>query len=99
MAQSWKQRFFCTAQECLPISTAILEAPWPRCNSLVPEGKIRLKVEDNGVGIPAEKLDEVTSPGIQGVGVRGMRDRLRQLGSSLDIRSDDNRTTVEAKLP
>jgi signal transduction histidine kinase len=37
--------------------------------------------------------------GSSGVGISGMRERVRQLGGRLGIRSDGRGTTVEADLP
>jgi signal transduction histidine kinase len=61
--------------------------------------EIHLKVEDQGLGIPREKLEEVSSDGTPGVGTRGMRERMRQLRGSLAIQSDENGTVVEVSLP
>jgi len=61
--------------------------------------EIYLKVEDQGAGIAAEKLKEVTSDGTPGVGIRGMRERMRQLGGLLEIHSYGSGTIVEARLP
>jgi signal transduction histidine kinase len=51
------------------------------------ERRIVVRVEDTGKGIPLEKQLEITSSGRTGIGFRGMRERLRQLGGDLDIRS------------
>jgi signal transduction histidine kinase len=61
--------------------------------------EIHLRIEDRGAGIPQEKLDEVTADGATGVGIMGMRERMRQLGGSLMLQSSDDGTTVEAWLP
>lgn len=39
------------------------------------------------------------SDGTAGVGIRGMRERLRQLGGSLEINSTETGTVVVARLP
>jgi signal transduction histidine kinase len=57
------------------------------------------KVEDQGKGIPLEKQLQLNSSGRVGVGFRGMRERLRQLGGTLEIRSDGNGTVVSAVVP
>jgi signal transduction histidine kinase len=57
-----------------------------------------LEVRDNGRGIPLEKQRELTS-GRGGVGVEGMRERLRQLGGTLEVESCDTGTVVSATLP
>jgi PAS domain S-box-containing protein len=61
-------------------------------------GVVSLEVKDDGKGIPAEKLTQVNASGTVGVGFRGMRERLRQLGGSLEVRSDERGTTVAATL-
>jgi len=60
--------------------------------------EIRLEVQDEGRGIPAEKQTNVLGSGRVGVGLRGMRERMRQLGGALEIRSEGG-TTVTAILP
>jgi signal transduction histidine kinase len=61
--------------------------------------QIVVEVQDRGKGIPLEKQLELSSSGRTGVGFRGMRERLRQLGGSLEIRSDNAGTAVTAILP
>ena len=58
-------------------------------------------VEDTGRGIPPDKLLELTSAGTPGVGLRGMRERIRQLGGTLEIHSEGSGrgTVVIARLP
>lgn len=61
-------------------------------------GTVSLEVRDEGKGIPADKLLVVNSTGTLGVGFRGMRERLRQLGGSLEVQSDGSGTLVAATL-
>ena len=58
---------------------------------------VTVQVRDNGKGIPKEKLRELTG-GRSGVGFGGMRERLRQLGGTLEIQSEGNGTVVSAIL-
>jgi len=58
-----------------------------------------VEVEDRGKGIPSEKRGALDSGGTPGVGIRGMRERLRQLGGSLEINSNVRGTVVIARLP
>ena len=62
--------------------------------------RIILEVQDHGKGMPPATLEKVKrgSPGL-GVGIAGMRERLRQLGGRLEIESDSQGTTVRALLP
>jgi signal transduction histidine kinase len=60
--------------------------------------RVLVEVQDEGKGIPLEKQLELSSSGRTGVGFRGMRERLRQLGGTLEVRSNGG-TTVTATLP
>jgi signal transduction histidine kinase len=60
---------------------------------------LRVEIQDQGKGIPAEKQAQISSSTRTGVGFRGMRERLRQLGGILEIRSDSTGTAVMATLP
>jgi signal transduction histidine kinase len=64
-------------------------------------GEVRVEITDEGKGIPPEKRAELHLPGKAGVGLRGMRERVRQLGGRLEIQSREDRsgTIVIARLP
>ena len=61
--------------------------------------EVVIEVEDKGKGIPTEKLDRMTSAGGAGVGITGMKERVRQLGGTLEISSDRTGTKIVARLP
>jgi len=61
--------------------------------------QVLVEIEDKGKGIPLEKQEEMSSSGAPGVGVRGMRERLRQLGGTLEINSSSSGTVVTVWLP
>ena len=63
------------------------------------DGHVRLEIKDSGKGIPLEKQMALTSSGQLGVGVRGMRERIGQLGGVLVVQSDQGGTVVTATLP
>jgi two-component system NarL family sensor kinase len=59
-------------------------------------GQLNLQIEDRGRGMPGglEELDRG-----YGVGLLGMRERLRQHGGSLMVRSSSQGTTLIAVMP
>ncbi len=63
------------------------------------DGQVSLEVEDRGKGIPPEKREAMDSGGMPGVGIRGMRERLRHLDGTLEIKSNGRGTVVLARLP
>lgn len=64
------------------------------------EGVFQLEISDNGRGIPEERLRRFnTSANKAGVGITGMRERVRELGGTLEIRSLSRGTSVSAVLP
>jgi len=60
---------------------------------------VTVEIEDKGKGIPPAKLQEMNASGMPGVGIRGMRERIRQLGGTLEINSTDSGTVVVVTLP
>jgi signal transduction histidine kinase len=90
---------FRTVQECLTNIHRHSESPTAKIRIVASDNDIRVEVEDRGKGIPSEKKFEMGSTGIPGVGIRGMRERLRQLGGSLDIHSNGKGTLIVAHLP
>ncbi|HEV2306483.1 MAG TPA: DUF4118 domain-containing protein [Candidatus Acidoferrales bacterium] len=61
--------------------------------------RVRLEVEDAGKGIPREKQLAFKLEGRMGVGIRGMRERVRQFGGTLEIKSSPSGTRVIVDLP
>ena len=59
---------------------------------------VALEIRDNGNGIPAEKLDGVRAHR-SGVGITGIRERVRHLKGAMDIRSNGTGTNVCIMLP
>ncbi|HEY1676738.1 MAG TPA: ATP-binding protein [Candidatus Sulfotelmatobacter sp.] len=59
---------------------------------------LTIQVQDRGKGIPAEKQHELMELGGGGVGFAGMRERLRRLGGTLQLKSDESGTIVSATL-
>jgi PAS domain S-box-containing protein len=60
------------------------------------DGEIKMDIVDQGKGIAAQESDEDVT---LGVGILGMRERIKLLGGSLSVRSGPEGTSVEARLP
>jgi signal transduction histidine kinase len=62
--------------------------------------EVTLEISDQGIGIPAKTLRAINSElGSPGVGIAGMRERLRLVGGQLEIKSGKRGTTVRAIVP
>jgi PAS domain S-box-containing protein len=61
--------------------------------------EILLEIKDRGRGLPCPKTGSPESHVGMGVGIPGMRQRLRQLGGTLEISSDEKGTTISAVVP
>jgi len=63
------------------------------------QNEVRLEVRDAGKGIPKETQATLASGKLSGVGLRGMHERLRQMGGQLDVQSNGTGTLILATLP
>lgn len=63
-------------------------------------GSLVLEIEDAGRGMPASEAGDPENSGrFAGVGVAGMRERIRQLGGTFDVESTAGGTLVRACIP
>ncbi|MGC1649129.1 MAG: ATP-binding protein [Candidatus Sulfotelmatobacter sp.] len=64
------------------------------------DGKLMFEVTDNGRGIAEDRLHQLHgTDGNMGVGIAGMRERIRELGGQFKIDSGKNGTTVSVVIP
>jgi PAS domain S-box-containing protein len=65
------------------------------------EGMAVLEIKDRGKGIAPRSLEPSSQDrmGVPGVGLRGMNERMLQLGGRLEIASTDQGTTLRAVIP
>lgn len=62
--------------------------------------QVRLEIQDNGRGIQQQRLNRFLLGATEaGVGLAGMRERLRELGGSLDIQSSNTGTALVITTP
>ncbi|HEY6769904.1 MAG TPA: PAS domain S-box protein [Candidatus Sulfotelmatobacter sp.] len=85
-------------QECLTNIHRHSESDTAAISIQQEASRLLVQVQDNGKGIPKEKQRELTRPGRTGVGFSGMRERLRQLGGTLEIQSEGRGTLISAVL-
>jgi signal transduction histidine kinase len=63
------------------------------------DGKqVSMKIQDHGIGISDEKLASLNAGG-SGVGMRGMKQRVRQLLGEMNVVSGNGGTTISITLP
>ena len=75
-------------------------SPTAQVRLRVKKSEVHLEVKDQGRGIPDRVLESIWKGlGTLGVGLRGMSERLQQLGGKLEITSSGKGTTVRAIVP
>jgi signal transduction histidine kinase len=90
---------FRVIQECLTNIHRHSGSPLAKIRLRQRDRQVMVEVADKGKGIAPEKQQEMTTTGTPGVGIRGMRERLRQLGGTLEIDSTGTGTVVVVRLP
>jgi signal transduction histidine kinase len=61
--------------------------------------QISLIIRDRGIGIAKQVLEQFRSSGITGVGLAGMRERIRELGGSFEVDSKGQGTALLVRIP
>jgi two-component system NarL family sensor kinase len=64
---------------------------------IVDQNHVQLEVQDAGKGLPQSRADGPVDA--MGVGITGMRERVKQLGGQMKIESSPRGTTVSVALP
>ncbi|HKQ88776.1 MAG TPA: response regulator [Candidatus Acidoferrales bacterium] len=90
---------FRVVQECLGNVHRHSASPTATVRFDVVDGKAHLEIRDEGAGIPEHRQREIKMHGRVGVGLRGIRERIAQLGGEMQIESSSKGTTIRAALP
>ena len=101
LLRDWETTIFRIVQESLTNIHRHSGSQVARIHVYRSETEVRVEVQDAGTGISPQKRSEMESTGKTGVGIRGMRERLRQLGGTLEISTvpDGTGAIVIARLP
>jgi len=91
---------FRIAQECLTNVYKHAQTGSASVRLAQEQRAIVLQVEDHGVGISREQLKGFEfAHSSNGLGLRGMRERVHELGGKFEITSSEKGTTVRASIP
>jgi PAS domain S-box-containing protein len=90
---------FRIVQECLTNVHRHSGSPVAKIRVTHRGAQVLVEVADRGKGIPPEKQKAMESGAKLGVGIRGMGERVRQLGGNLNITSGAHGTVIVVKLP
>ena len=62
-------------------------------------GQIKLEVKDDGRGINQTAQSKIASGESVGVGLRGMQERVKQIGGTFEVHSNGKGTSVLVVMP
>jgi len=99
LPQELETAVFRVVQECLTNIHRHSGSPTAKVSIARFNGLVRVEVSDRGKGIAPEKRHEMEASGTLGVGLRGMRERILQLGGNLKIDSNSPGTVVRVQVP
>jgi PAS domain S-box-containing protein len=88
---------FRVVQECLTNTHRHSGSKTASIRLLMQNGALTLEVKDQGRGMSAEKLAEIVAHG-SGVGIQGIRERLRPYEGNMRIQSGADGTTISVTL-
>jgi signal transduction histidine kinase len=99
LPQELETAVFRVVQECLTNIHRHSGSPTAKVSIARFNGLVRVEVSDRGKGIEPEKRHEMEASGTLGVGLRGMRERILQLGGNIKIDSNSPGTVVRVQVP
>jgi PAS domain S-box-containing protein len=99
LSQDIELSLFRIAQECLTNIHRHSKASTALVRLVRTPEQTTLEITDDGQGIDVKIQSKLATGGGGGVGLRGMRERLRQLGGTLEVRSNGKGTKVIAIIP
>ena len=89
---------FRIVQECLTNIHRHAESKTARIRIRREKSRVHIEVRDTGKGISPQRLAEIRTQGC-GVGISGIRERLRRFRGEMKIESEGSGTTISATIP
>jgi PAS domain S-box-containing protein len=99
LSQPLELTIFRVVQECLTNIHRHSESPTASIRLYRSSGKAILEIRDEGKGIGPEKLSKIATSGASGVGLRGMRERIKDFAGELEILSGEKGTRIRIAIP
>jgi signal transduction histidine kinase len=101
LSSEMETAIFRIVQECLTNIHRHSGSPVAKIRVKRVDSEVVVRVADEGKGLSPAQQDKMAVTGTPGVGLSGMRERVRQLGGSLEINSDGEGkgTAVLVRLP
>jgi two-component system NarL family sensor kinase len=91
---------FRVVQEALINSHRHANSPTARIGLQMASSGLALEIEDRGLGMTSDFVSSLLAgTGALGVGLAGMRERLKQIGAALEVESSGRGTVVRAIVP
>jgi signal transduction histidine kinase len=99
LSDEFELAIFRIVQECLTNIHRHSGSPSATIRLARSSEAITLEIMDHGKGMPPEKRIKAAAGSLPGVGLRGMRERIVQLGGNVEINSSAYGTVIIARLP
>ncbi len=99
LSEEFEIAIFRIVQECLTNIHRHSGSPSATIRLALSPEEITLEIKDQGRGIPPEKRTKAASGKSSGIGIRGMQERIAQLGGKVEINSNAKGTAIVARLP
>jgi signal transduction histidine kinase len=96
--RDYELSLFRIVQECLTNIHRHAESKTAAIRIVRDADRLTLEVRDEGKGMPEGRLSEIQLRG-SGVGIRGMRERVRQLSGTMHIEADSSGTRILVVIP
>jgi PAS domain S-box-containing protein len=90
---------FRVVQECLTNIHLHADSPTATIRLSQSADKITLEIKDEGKGIAPEKMSRIASSGLSGLGLRGMRERIKDFQGDMEIVSHERGTQIKVIVP